>query len=248
MLLSLSAQYASGQSIRDHCLVHSCAEIRSAPVSGQAFDWQLGPGDCVCVVSCLWMLPRLGWERCLRGGGGRGGYPDINFRCQHGQSWHFIVQQHHYNMVMIWAWVWHLLQDLSNHPPIVGFSTRQSGQISALCLSALIDWMSLLPVECARSSAVSQRRGCQAGAWLEPSGLEGSYHSCQITDSLTPPLPTSSYCFFVSLKHPPDGRITNQEREIEGWDERAEEKDGVKKTQKPRRVLKVLWHVSFVMK
>lgn len=48
MLLSLSAQYASGQSIRDHCLVHSCAEIRSAPVSGRAFDWQLGPGDCVC--------------------------------------------------------------------------------------------------------------------------------------------------------------------------------------------------------
>lgn len=100
-------------------------------------------------------------------------------------------------------------------PPIVGFSTRQSGQISALCLSALIDWMSLLPVECARSSAVSQRRGCQAGAWLEPSGLEGSYHSCQITDSLTPPLPTSSYCFFVSLKHPPDGRITEQKRERE---------------------------------
>lgn len=74
-------------------------------------------------------------------------------------------------------------------PPIAGFSTRQSGQISALCLSALIDWMSLLPVECARSSAVSQRRGCQARAWLEPSGLEGSYHSCQITDSLTPPSP-----------------------------------------------------------
>lgn len=101
-------------------------------------------------------------------------------------------------------------------PPTVGFSTRQSGQISALCLSALIDWMSLLPVECARSSAVSQRRGCQAGAWLEPSGLEGSYHSCQITDSLTPPLPTSSYCFFVSLKHPPDGRITDQKRERKG--------------------------------
>lgn len=98
-------------------------------------------------------------------------------------------------------------------PPIAGFSTRQSGQISALCLSALIDWMSLLPVECARSSAVSQRRGCQARAWLEPSGLEGSYHSCQITDSLTPPLPTSSYCFFVSLKHPPDGRIMDQKRE-----------------------------------
>lgn len=72
MLLSLSAQYASGQSIRDHCLVHSCAEIRSAPVSGRAFDWQLGPGDCVCVVSCLWMLPRLGWEHCLRGGGWEG--------------------------------------------------------------------------------------------------------------------------------------------------------------------------------
>lgn len=190
MLLSLSAQHASGQSIRDHCLVHSCAEIRSAPVSGQPFDWQLGPGDCVCVVSCLWMLSRLGVGGLFeRWGGGRGGYPDINFRCQHGQSWHFIVQQHHYNMVMIWAWVWHLLQDLSNHPPIAGFSTRQSGQISALCLSALIDWMSLLPVECARSSAVSQRRGCQAGAWLEPSGLEGSYHSCQITDSLTPPSP-----------------------------------------------------------
>lgn len=122
-------------------------------------------------------------------------------------------------------------------PPIVGFSTRQSGQISALCLSALIDWMSLLPVECARSSAVSQRRGCQAGAWLEPSGLEGSYHSCQITDSLTPPLPTSSYCFFVSLKHPPDGRITDQEREKEERDgERG--RDGVRKTQKPRQVLK----------
>ena len=73
--------------------------------------------------------------------------------------------------------------------PIVGFSTRQSGQISALCLSALIDWMSLLAAECGWSSAVSQRRGCQAGAWLEPSGLEGSYHSCQITDSLTPPSP-----------------------------------------------------------
>lgn len=125
--------------------------------------------------------------------------------------------------------------------PIVGFSTRQSGQISALCLSALIDWMSLLPVECARSSAVSQRHGCQAGAWLEPSGLEGSYHSCQITDSLTPPLPTSFYCFFVSLKHPPDGRITNQKREMErgvgkGWIPKA------------RRALKVVCHVSFVMK
>lgn len=48
MLLSLSAQYASGQSIRDHCLVHSSAEIRRAPVSGRGFDWQLGPGDCVC--------------------------------------------------------------------------------------------------------------------------------------------------------------------------------------------------------
>ena len=82
--------------------------------------------------------------------------------------------------------------------------------------------MSLLPVECARSSAVSQRRGCQAGAWLEPSGLEGSYHSCQITDSLTPPLPTSSYCFFVSLKHPPDGRITNQKRERGGERDRGE--------------------------
>lgn len=73
MLLSLSAQHASGQSIRDHCLVHSCAEIRSAPVSGLPFDWQLGPGDCVRVVSCLWMLSRLGvgqgvWEV----GGGRG--------------------------------------------------------------------------------------------------------------------------------------------------------------------------------
>lgn len=56
------------------------------------------------------MLSRLGgcggWG--VGGGGGRGllerwggGYPDINFRCQHGQSWHFIVQQHHYNMVMI---------------------------------------------------------------------------------------------------------------------------------------------------
>lgn len=87
--------------------------------------------------------------------------------------------------------------------------------------------MSLLPVECARSSAVSQRRGCQAGAWLEPSGLEGSYHSCQITDSLTPPLPTSSYCFFVSLKHPPDGRITvlgvrEREREEEEMEEETE--------------------------
>ena len=28
-------------------------------------------------------------------------YPDINSGCQHGQSWRFIVQQHHYNMVMI---------------------------------------------------------------------------------------------------------------------------------------------------
>lgn len=130
--------------------------------------------------------------------------------------------------------------------PIVGFSTRQSGQISALCLSALIDWMSLLPVECAWSSAVSQRHGCQAGAWLEPSGLEGSYHSCQITDSLTPPLPTSSYCFFVSLKHPPDGRITNQKRERgERW---GVGEGGGRKIQKPRRVLKVLCHVSFVMK
>lgn len=184
---------------------------------------------------------------CLRGGGG--GYPDINFRCQHGQSWHFIVQQHHYNMVMIWAWVWHLLQDLSNHPPIAGFSTRQSGQISALCLSALIDWMSLLPVECARSSAVSQRRGCQAGAWLEPSGLEGSYHSCQITDSLTPPSPNFLLLFLCFPQT--SSRWKNYEREIEGWDtdrERERKKDGVKKIQKPRRVLKVLWHVSVVMK
>ena len=166
-----------------------------------------------------WDLETVLWAACECnpewGWVGIGGYPDINFRCQHGQSWHFIVQQHHYNMVMIWVWVWHLLQDLSNHPPIVSLSTRQSGQISALCLSALIDWMSLLPVECARFSAVSQRRGCQAGAWLEPSGLEGSYHSCQITDSLTPPLPTSSYCFFVSLKHPPDERITEKKRESE---------------------------------
>lgn len=121
--------------------------------------------------------------------------------------------------------------------PIVGFSTRQSGQISALCLSSLIDWMSLLPVECGRSSAVSQRPGCQAGAWLEPSGLEGSYHSCQITDSLTPPLPTSSYCFFVSLKHPPDGRITHQQR-----------RKGERKIQKTIAGLKVPCHVSFVMK
>lgn len=73
--------------------------------------------------------------------------------------------------------------------------------------------MSLLPVECARSSAVSQSWRCQVGAWLEPSGLEGSYHSCQITDSLTPPLPTSPYCFFVSLKHSPDGSITHQQRD-----------------------------------
>lgn len=121
--------------------------------------------------------------------------------------------------------------------PMVGFSTRQSGQISALCLSSLIDWMSLLPVECGRSSAVSQRPGCQAGAWLEPSGLEGSYHSCQITDSLTPPLPTSSYCFFVSLKHPPDGRITHQQR-----------RKGERKIQKTIAGLKVPCHVSFVMK
>lgn len=123
---------------------------------------------------------------------------------------------------------------------IEGFSSRQSGQISALCLSALIDWMSLLPVECARSSAVSQRRGCQAGAWLEPSGLEGSYHSCQITDSLTPPLPTSSYCFFVSLKHPPDGRITvpGVRETGRGRDGRRAGDDGVRKTQQPRRVLK----------
>lgn len=130
---------------------------------------------------------------------------------------------------------------LQSPPPIVGFSTRQSGQISALCLSALIDWMSLLPVECARSSAVSQRRGCQAGAWLEPSGLEGSYHSCQITDSLTPPLPTSFYCFFVSLKHPPNGENYQPEEEIERREmgEGNNSRDGF---------LKVLCHVSFVMK
>ncbi|KAK7939286.1 hypothetical protein WMY93_002612 [Mugilogobius chulae] len=69
-----------------------------------------------------------------------GGYPDVNFRCQ-----------------------------TSPITPIAGFSSKQPGQICALCLSALIDWMSLLPVECGRSSAVSQRRGCQAGAWLQPS-------------------------------------------------------------------------------
>lgn len=74
MLLSLSAQHASGQSIRDHCLVHSCAEIGSAPVSGQPFDWQLGPGDCVCVVSCLWMLSRLGVGRLFERWGVGGGW------------------------------------------------------------------------------------------------------------------------------------------------------------------------------
>lgn len=137
------------------------------------------------------------------------------------------------------------LQSPPRTPPrtrIVGFSTRQSGQISALCLSALIDWMSLLPVECARSSAVSQRRGCQAGAWLEPSGLEGSYHSCQITDSLTPPLPTSFYCFFVSLKHPPDG----ENYQPEDGDRRESKMGGGNKSQDG--FLKVLCHVSFVMK
>lgn len=99
---------------------------------------------------------------------------------------------------------YHLSSDLTpspgslQSPPIAGSSARQAGWIFALCLSALIDWMSLLPVECAGSSAVSQSRRCRVGSWLEPSGLEGSYHSCQITDSLTPPLSTSSYCFFVS--------------------------------------------------
>lgn len=52
--------------------------------------------------------------------------------------------------------------------PLLGFSTNHSGQISALCLSALIDWMSLLPVKSARSSAVSQSLWCQLRAWLEP--------------------------------------------------------------------------------
>lgn len=40
---------------------------------------------------------------------------------------------------------------------------------------------------------------CQPRAWLELAGLEGSYHSCQITDSLTPTLPTSSYCIWFLL-------------------------------------------------
>lgn len=73
MLLSLSAQHASGQSIRDHCLVHSCAEIRSAPVSGQLFDWQLGPGDCVCVCCELPInAVQTGGGGCLRVGGWEG--------------------------------------------------------------------------------------------------------------------------------------------------------------------------------
>lgn len=83
--------------------------------------------------------------------------------------------------------------------PLLGFSTNHSGQISALCLSALIDWMSLEPVKSACSSAVSQSWWCQPGAWLELAGLEGSYHSCQITDSLTPTLPTFSYCIWFLL-------------------------------------------------
>lgn len=220
MLLSLSAQHASGQSIRDHCLVYSCAGIRSAPVCSQAFDWQLGPGDCVCVVSCLWMQPRVGG----RGGGGGVSRHKLPLSAWTIMALHCPAAslQYGYDLSLSLTPSSGPLQS----PPIVGFSTRQSGQISALCLSALIDWMSLLPVECARSSAVSQRRGCQAGAWLEPSGLEGSYHSCQITDSLTPPLPTSSYCFFVSLKHPPDGRITDQKRERKRREMEREEEMG----------------------
>lgn len=56
----------------------------------------------------------------------------------------------------------------------------------ALGSSALMEWWWLQKAVWVWPSAVTHRAACQLWAGLQPAGLQGSYHSCQITDNLTP--------------------------------------------------------------
>lgn len=56
----------------------------------------------------------------------------------------------------------------------------------ALGSSALMEWWWLQKADWVWPSAVIHRAACQLWAGLQSAGLQGSYHSCQITDNLTP--------------------------------------------------------------
>lgn len=84
--------------------------------------------------------------------------------------------------------------------PLLGFSTKPFRANLCFVLVSLnrldVTWAckKCLLLSCQSVLVVSAER-----AWLELAGLEGSYHSCQTTDSLTPTLPTSSYCIWFLL-------------------------------------------------
>lgn len=141
------------------CWNKKCTRSRPGFLTG---SWDLETA-CVCCE-----LPANAERR-------REGYPDINFRCQHGQSWHFIVQQHHYNMVIIWAWVWHLLQDLSNHPPLSHPHSRLQYQavranlcFVLVCLNRLdvTSACGMCPVFSCQSEARVSGRSVAGAVWI----------------------------------------------------------------------------------